>query len=56
MGTMKQEEDEMDFPACCFCDKKYGSDACLQCPAYDGWNEEEKEDDWDDDDYEEDED
>jgi hypothetical protein len=28
--------DEMDFPACCFCDKKYGSDYCQQCPAYDG--------------------
>ena len=53
---MTEEPDEMDFPPCCFCDKKYGSDVCQQCPAHDGWNEEEEEDHWDDDDYEEDED
>jgi hypothetical protein len=56
---MTEVPDEMDFPVCCFCDKKYGSDACQQCPAHDGSasaSEEEEEDDWDDEDLDDDED
>jgi len=36
------EPDEMDFPACCFCDVKYGSPQCQECPANDGIGEEEE--------------
>lgn len=29
-------DDDFEFSKCCFCEEKYGSSACWNCPEYDG--------------------